>query len=89
MIQDGKADVMALDTGQGYFAGRYHNMQPLVAEKYASGSGKLKSMLLVQVSILKRNNLYLDSTNKFSVVSVCFCSLCLKFWIELNPAYEK
>lgn len=39
MIQDGNADMMALDTGQGYFAGRYHNMQPIVAEKYAATAG--------------------------------------------------
>lgn len=39
MIQDGNADMMALDTGQGYFAGRYHNMQPIVAEKYAATGG--------------------------------------------------
>lgn len=42
MIDEGAADVMALDTGLGYFAGRYHNMQPLVAEKYASGTGNVK-----------------------------------------------
>ena len=40
MIQDGNADMMALDTGQGYFAGRYHNMMPIVAENYAVGTGK-------------------------------------------------
>ncbi|KAK3096152.1 hypothetical protein FSP39_023802 [Pinctada imbricata] len=33
-IQDDNADVMSLDTGQGYFAGRYYNMMPFLAEKY-------------------------------------------------------
>lgn len=36
-IQRDQADLMALDTGQGYFAGRYHNMMPILAEKYVMG----------------------------------------------------
>ena len=35
-IQDDRADIMALDTGQGYFAGRYYNMMPIMAEKYTA-----------------------------------------------------
>ena len=34
-IQDNDADIMALDTGQAYFGGRYYNMMPILAEKYS------------------------------------------------------
>lgn len=36
-IQDNDADIMALDTGQAYFGGRYYNMMPFLAEKYSLG----------------------------------------------------
>lgn len=36
-IQDNDADIMALDTGQAYFGGRYYNMMPFLAEKYSPG----------------------------------------------------
>ena len=36
-IADDGADLMTLDPGQGYFAGRYHNMMPLVSENYENG----------------------------------------------------
>lgn len=36
-IQDNDADIMALDTGQAYFGGRYYNMMPFLAEKYSQG----------------------------------------------------
>lgn len=31
------ADLMTLDSGQGYFAGRQHNMMPIMAENYENG----------------------------------------------------
>lgn len=36
-VQDNDADIMALDTGQAYFGGRYYNMMPFLAEKYSPG----------------------------------------------------
>ncbi|VDI36666.1 melanotransferrin-like [Mytilus edulis] len=57
MIQDGNADMMALDTGQGYFAGRYHNMQPIVAEKYAATAGD-DGMNYYSVAVVRRNSIY-------------------------------
>lgn len=33
-VEANQADLITLDSGQGYFAGRYHNMMPLVAENY-------------------------------------------------------
>lgn len=55
MIQNDKADIMALDTGLGYFAGRYHNMKPVVAENYGPGAdgGKYYS-----VAVVKSNSIY-------------------------------
>lgn len=36
-IEHNEADLMTLDSGLGYFAGRQHNMMPIMAEKYGSG----------------------------------------------------
>ncbi|XP_064601903.1 melanotransferrin-like [Liolophura sinensis] len=33
-IENNQADLITLESGQGYFAGRYHNMMPLMAENY-------------------------------------------------------
>ena len=34
-IENDEADLMTLDSGQGYFAGRQHNMMPVMVENYA------------------------------------------------------
>ena len=34
-IELDQADLMTLDSGQGYFAGRQHNMRPVMVENYA------------------------------------------------------
>ncbi|KAK3593059.1 hypothetical protein CHS0354_007848 [Potamilus streckersoni] len=34
MIENDKADLITLEAGQGYFAGRYHSMMPIMAEIY-------------------------------------------------------
>ena len=31
-------DLITLEAGQGYFAGRYHSMRPILAEKYDTGT---------------------------------------------------
>ncbi|XP_046549141.1 LOW QUALITY PROTEIN: melanotransferrin-like [Haliotis rubra] len=33
-IENDQADLMTLDSGQGYYSGRYHNMMPILAENY-------------------------------------------------------
>lgn len=33
-IEADVADLMTLDSGQGYFAGRQHNMMPIMVENY-------------------------------------------------------
>ena len=35
-IELNDADLMTLDSGQGYFAGRQHNMMPIMVENYES-----------------------------------------------------
>ena len=34
MIESDEADLINLDSGLGYFAGRQHNMMPIMAEDY-------------------------------------------------------
>ena len=41
MIEKDEADLIALDSGQGYFAGRQYNMMPIMAEDYENSIGKL------------------------------------------------
>lgn len=36
-IENNEADLMTLDSGLGYFAGRQHNLMPIMAEKYGAG----------------------------------------------------
>lgn len=57
-IQDNDADIMALDTGQAYFGGRYYNMMPFLAEKYSpGGAGRTISKKFI---FLQRNRSHQD-----------------------------
>uniref|UniRef100_A0A2C9KWP0 Transferrin-like domain-containing protein n=1 Tax=Biomphalaria glabrata TaxID=6526 RepID=A0A2C9KWP0_BIOGL len=38
LIESDQADLINLDSGLGYFAGRQHNMMPIMAEKYDTAS---------------------------------------------------
>lgn len=61
-IQDNDADIMALDTGQAYFGGRYYNMMPILAEKYSlvtDDTGKLQKILILLNLLLQWNELSL------------------------------
>lgn len=58
-IQDNDADIMALDTGQAYFGGRYYNMMPFLAEKYSpggAGTGTGDGMNYYAVIVAKRGS---------------------------------
>lgn len=37
LFEQDEVDLITLEAGQGYFAGRYHSMRPIVAEKYDTG----------------------------------------------------
>jgi len=37
LFDRGEVDLINLEAGQGYFAGRYHSMRPIVAEDYKIG----------------------------------------------------
>ena len=39
MIEKDEADLIVLDSGQGYFAGRQYNMMPIMAEDYKKLNG--------------------------------------------------
>ena len=61
-IQDNDADIMALDTGQAYFGGRYYNMMPILAENYSlvtDDTGKLQKILILLNLLLQWNELSL------------------------------
>ncbi|XP_021352485.1 melanotransferrin-like isoform X1 [Mizuhopecten yessoensis] len=66
LIQSGDADVMALDTGQGYFAGHQHNMMPFLAETYRS-----QSLHYYSVAVIRSNDLSL-TINNLRGKKVCF-----------------
>ena len=34
LFDQNEVDLIRLEAGQGYFAGRYHSMRPILAEKY-------------------------------------------------------
>ena len=36
-MDNNEVDLLSLEAGQGYFAGRYHTMRPIIAEKYDDG----------------------------------------------------
>lgn len=55
-IQDNDADIMALDTGQAYFGGRYYNMMPFLAEKYSpGGTGRVISNKVIYLQRVNRS----------------------------------
>ena len=35
-VAESEADLVSFDPGMGYTAGEYHNLMPLMAEKYSS-----------------------------------------------------
>ena len=37
-MDNNEVDLLTLEAGQGYFAGRYHTMRPILAEKYDIGN---------------------------------------------------
>jgi hypothetical protein len=45
-IELDEADLMVLDSGQGYFAGRHHNMMPVMAENYESSKDTSSLIIL-------------------------------------------
>ena len=47
-----EVDLMTLEAGQGYFAGRYHSMRPILAEKYDTGTGKSMSYWFIILIII-------------------------------------
>lgn len=56
-IQDNDADIMALDTGQAYFGGRYYNMMPFLAEKYSpGGAGRTISKKFIFLQSVNRSH---------------------------------
>lgn len=56
-IQDNDADIMALDTGQAYFGGRYYNMMPFLAEKYSpGGAGRMISKKFIFLQRVNRSH---------------------------------
>lgn len=56
-IQDNDADIMALDTGQAYFGGRYYNMMPFLAEKYSPvGAGRTISKKFIFLQRVNRSH---------------------------------
>ncbi|XP_014782585.1 melanotransferrin [Octopus bimaculoides] len=47
-IQTNKADIITLDPGHGFYAGKYHYMHPIMAEKYSNSDPlKFYSVLVV------------------------------------------
>lgn len=38
LFDNNEVDLITLEAGQGYFAGRYHSMRPILAEDYVGGS---------------------------------------------------
>lgn len=56
-VQDNDADIMALDTGQAYFGGRYYNMMPFLAEKYSpGGTGRVISNKFIYLHRVNRSH---------------------------------
>jgi len=37
MFDRDEVDLISLEAGNGYFAGRFHSMRPILAEKYDTG----------------------------------------------------
>lgn len=69
MIQNNQADLMTLDSGQGYFAGRYHNMMPILAERYDLDEKILPSYYSVGV-VKRSSNLNINNLqNKKACIS--------------------
>ena len=38
MFDNNEVDLITLEAGEGYFAGRYHSLRPIMAEKYDNGT---------------------------------------------------
>ena len=82
-IQDNDADIMALDTGQAYFGGRYYNMMPILAEKYSlvtDDTGKLQKIWIFLDLLLQWNELSLMNGFFFARSwyrnALLFCGRC-------------
>ena len=41
MFDRNEVDLLTLEAGQGYFAGRYHRMRPIMAEKYDNSKSRI------------------------------------------------
>ncbi|KAJ8317042.1 hypothetical protein KUTeg_004946 [Tegillarca granosa] len=77
-IQTDEADIMALDTGQGYFAGRYHNMMPILAEKYVLGIGTAAGWLYPIGTLLTQTKIPISECNAVvKSVTQFFSRMCL------------
>ncbi|KAK7109961.1 melanotransferrin-like [Littorina saxatilis] len=70
-IELDQADLMTLDSGQGYFAGRQHNMRPVMVENYGAGTNEQLSYYSVAL-IRADGNVQLNNLN---TKSVCFPSI--------------
>lgn len=66
-IQKNIADLLTLDPGQGYYASTYHNMRPIMAERYNTDSDRLK---FYAVAVINANS-NID-INSLANTTVCF-----------------
>ncbi|KAL8576233.1 hypothetical protein ACOMHN_006156 [Nucella lapillus] len=70
-IEADLADLMTLDSGQGYFAGRQHNMMPIMVENYETVPNERPTYYSVAM-VKADSNVQLDNLNS---KSVCFPSI--------------
>jgi hypothetical protein len=45
LFEQDEVDLITLEAGQGYFAGRYHSMRPIVAEKYDTSKWQIQKYI--------------------------------------------
>ncbi|XP_055863595.1 melanotransferrin-like isoform X1 [Biomphalaria glabrata] len=72
LIESDQADLVNLDSGLGYFAGRQHNMMPIMAEKYDTATTTEKPSLYSVAVMAAGTKINL---NTLTQNSVCFSGI--------------
>nr|KAI8756219.1 melanotransferrin-like isoform X1 [Biomphalaria glabrata] len=72
LIESDQADLVNLDSGLGYYAGRQHNMMPIMAEKYDTATTTEKPSLYSVAVIAAGTKINLDTLTQNSV---CFSGI--------------
>ncbi|XP_059175482.1 melanotransferrin-like isoform X2 [Physella acuta] len=73
MIESDQADLINLDSGLGYFAGRQHNMMPIMAESYATAPVASQRPTYYAVAMVKvGEDVKMEELNK---KTVCFSGI--------------